>query len=66
MINQKQNRTKISVCAIKGSAISQIDEQQEEEKKKKKIKEKIFLFLLALLYYSPDWIDLFFEKGVII
>ena len=62
--SRSKNKTEISVCAKKGSAISQIDEEQKKEKKKKKIKEKIFIFLLALLFCLPDWIKLFFGDKI--
>ena len=62
--SRSKNSKKISVCAIRGSAISQIDEQQKEEKKKKKIKEKIFIFLLTLLYCLPNWIKLFLGNKI--
>ena len=59
-----KNETEISFCASKGSAINQIEKKRKEEKKKKKIKEKISIFLLALLYYFQDWIDLFFGENI--
>ena len=62
--SRSKNNTEISVFAEKGSAINQIDEQQKEEQKKKIKKEKKSIFLLALVYCLPDWINLFFGDKI--
>ena len=58
------NNTKFSVNASLGSAVNQIEQQQKEEKKKKKIKERTFIFLLALLNFLPDWVNFFLSQKI--